>query len=163
MNNQNSLKRNAHLLAMLAALGGAAALTGCMMDPPGPSPIFYSRLPASQSGVPATTQPLTPEERQRYDAIDQQVMAEQNQAIAADNAAQAWSRYYSPPVTVSGSYYGRWLGRGWGTGVGVGYGPYWGWLTGRSNVRSQSSRFENKKSVVFTTLFSSARPTTLGC
>jgi hypothetical protein len=126
MSSPTSLRRNARLLAMLAALGGVAALTGCMMDPPGPSPI-YSRLPASQSGVPATAQPLTPEERQRYDAIDQQVMAEQNQAIAADNAAMAWSRYYSPPVTVSGSYYGGGWGHGWGTGIGVGYGPYWGW------------------------------------
>jgi hypothetical protein len=116
----------ARTAAVLAVLIGNGALAGCMMDPPGPSPI-YSRLPADQSGVAATAQPLTPEERQRYDAIDRQVMAEQNQAIAADNAAQAWSRYYTPPVTVYGSYYGGGWGHGWGTGVGVGYGSYWGW------------------------------------
>lgn len=124
-----SLHRHASLFALLAVVAGSAVLTGCVMDPPGPSPI-YSRLPADQSGVAATAQPLTPEERQRYDAIDQQVMTEQNQAIAAENAAQAWSRYYSPqPVSIYGSYYGGgggW-GRGWGTGVGVGYSPYWGW------------------------------------
>ncbi|MFM0238177.1 hypothetical protein [Paraburkholderia phytofirmans] len=120
------LLRRGRSVAVLAVLIGSGALAGCMMDPPGPSPI-YSRLPADQSGVATTAQPLTPEERQRYDAIDRQVMAEQNQAIAADNAAQAWSRYYTPPVSVYGSYYGGGWGRGWGTGVGVGYGSYYGW------------------------------------
>jgi len=122
-----SLLRPARTLATLTALAGVTALAGCMMDPPGPSPI-YSRLPADQSGMASTAQPLTPAEREHYNAIDQQVMAEQNQAIAAENAAQAWSRYYSPPVPVSvyGSYYGGGWGHGWGTGVGIGYGP-WGW------------------------------------
>ena len=101
-------------------------LTGCTLDPPGPSPI-YSRLPADQSGLPNGTHPLTEEERQRYDSIDKQVMADQNQAIAADNAAQAWARYYTPPVTVYGGYYGGGWGPGWGSGVGVGYAPGWGW------------------------------------
>lgn len=118
--------RHARTAAVLAIVVGSGMLAGCMMDPPGPSPI-YSRLPADQSGTAGTAQPLTPAERQRYDAIDQQVMAEQNQAIAAENAAQAWSRYYTPPVSVYGSYYGGGWGHGWGTGIGVGYGPYWGW------------------------------------
>jgi hypothetical protein len=113
-------------LAALPLIAGAVVLSGCMMDPPGPAPI-YSRLPADQSGIATTAQPLTPEERARYDAIDKQVMAEQNQAMAADAAAQAWSRYYTPPVSVYGSYYGGGWGHGWGTGVGVGYGPGWGW------------------------------------
>jgi len=126
MNHLTSLISSARTCAVLAVIGGSVALAGCVMDPPGPSPI-YSRLPANQSGMGNNAQPLTQEERQRYDAIDQQVMAEQNQAIAAENAAQAWSRYYSPPVSVYGSYYGGGWGHGWGTGVGVGYGPYWGW------------------------------------
>lgn len=126
MNIPTSLMHYARTLAVLSAIAGSAALTGCVMDPPGPSPI-YSRLPAEQSGMASTARPLTPEERQRYDAIDQQVLSEQNQAIAAENAAQAWSRYYSPPVSMYGSYYGGGWGHGWGTGVGVGYGPYWGW------------------------------------
>nr|WP_245746738.1 hypothetical protein [Paraburkholderia lycopersici] len=96
-----------------------------MMDPPGPSPI-YSRLPASQSGVAGTAPVLTPEEKARYDAIDRQVLAEQDNAMAAEAAAQAWSRAYAPPVTVYGSYYSGGWGRGWGTGVGYGY-PGWGW------------------------------------
>ncbi len=120
------LLRRARMATMLAVVAGTGTLAGCTMDPPGPSPI-YSRLPADQSGVASTAQPLTPAERQRYDAIDQQVMAEQNQAIAAENAAQAWSRYYTPPVSVYGSYYGGGWGHGWGTGIGVAYGPYWGW------------------------------------
>jgi hypothetical protein len=96
------------------------------MDPPGPSPI-YSRLPTDQSSLPNGTRPLTEQERERYDAIDKQVVAEQNQAIAADAAAQAWARYYTPPVTVYGGYYGGGWGPGWSGGVGFGYAPGWGW------------------------------------
>ncbi|MDE1183941.1 hypothetical protein [Paraburkholderia sp.] len=112
-----------------ALAAGSVVLSACMMDPPGPSPI-YSRLPSDQTTAGA--RPLTPDERKQYDAIDREVLAEQNQAIANDAAAQAWARYYTPPVTVYGSYYsgGGW-GRGWGTGVGYGwgggYGPGWGW------------------------------------
>ena len=40
-------------VAVLAVFVGSGALAGCVMDPPGPSPI-YSRLPADQSGVAAT-------------------------------------------------------------------------------------------------------------
>lgn len=114
------------MIATIAALGAGIALTsGCAMVPPGPSPI-YSRLPADQSGVPSTARPLTPEERARYDAIDRQVLAEQDRAMAAEAAAEAWSRYYAPPVTFYGSYSSGGWGRGWGTGVGYGY-PGWGW------------------------------------
>ncbi|WP_109481635.1 hypothetical protein [Paraburkholderia sp. C35] len=120
-----SLQRSMQRLAALALVTGAVALSGCMMDPPGPSPI-YSRLPADQSGIPTTAQPLSPEERARYDAIDRQVMAEQKQAMVADAAAQAYSRYAAPPVSVYGSYYSGGWGHGWGTGIGYGY-PGWGW------------------------------------
>ena len=86
-------------ITALPIITSSAALTGCVMDPPGPAPI-YSRLPADQSGVPNGIRPLTPEERQHYDAIDRQVLTEQNQAMAAEAAAQAWPRYYAPPVSV---------------------------------------------------------------
>jgi hypothetical protein len=119
-----SLIRSVRILVALSVVAGSAALTGCVMDPPGPSPI-YSRLPADQSGVSATAHPLTPEERARYDAIDRQVLAEQNQSMAAEAAAEAWSRYYTPPVSVYGSYYSGGWGHGWGSGVGFGTG--WGW------------------------------------
>jgi hypothetical protein len=115
----------------LTLVAGSLAMAGCTLDPPGPSPI-YSRLPPDQSGVAATAQPLTEAQRKQYDAIDRQVMADQNQQIAWDAAAQAWSRYYAQPVTVYGGYggyYGGGWGPGWTTGVGVGYGygPMWGW------------------------------------
>ncbi|MGH8781139.1 hypothetical protein [Paraburkholderia sp.] len=117
--------RRAAIAASLTA--GAVALAGCALEPPGPAPI-YSRLPADQSGLPNGARPLTEQERQRYDAIDRQVLNEQNQSMAAEAAAEAYARYYSPPVSVYGSYYGGggW-GRGWGTGVGYGYAPGWGW------------------------------------
>jgi hypothetical protein len=118
---------NACTLTLLAVVAGSAALTGCAMNPPGGQSQILSRLPADQSGAPNTAPSLTPEERARYDAIDRQVMFEQDQTIAAENAAQAWSRYYSPPVRVFGSYSTGGWGRGWGTGIGVGCGPNWGW------------------------------------
>ncbi len=111
------------MLAVLSA--GVALMGGCTLDPPGPSPI-YSRLPADQSGLPTSAGQLTPEERARYDAIDREVLADQDRAMTAEAAAAAWSRYYAPPVTVYGSYYSGGWGRGWGTGIGVGY-PGWGW------------------------------------
>jgi hypothetical protein len=117
-----SLLRNACTLTLLAAVAGGAALTGCAMNPSGQSQIL-SRLPADQSDTANTAPSLTPEERARYDAIDRQVMFEQDQSIAAENAARAWSRYYSPPVRVFGSY----STGGWGTGIGFGFGPNWGW------------------------------------
>ena len=126
MNHPASLIRDARTLAVLAVVVGAAALTGCAMNPTGPSTIL-SRLPDDQSGAVNTIAPLTPEERARYDAIDRRVLFEQDQAIAAENAAQAWSRYYSPPVSVFGGYSSGGWGRGWGTGIGVGFGPNWGW------------------------------------
>ena len=114
---------------LLTVVAASAALGGCQIDPPGPSPIL-SRLPADQPGTVDTTNAppqLTPEELARYDAIDRQVLFEQDQAIAAENAAQAWSRYYSPPVSVWGGYSSGGWGRGWGSGIGVGFGPNWGW------------------------------------
>jgi hypothetical protein len=109
------------MTAMTAVVGAAIALiSGCAMT--GPSPI-YSRLPPEQSGIPAQAQPLSPAERARYDAIDREVLADQERAIAAD-AAALYYRTYAPPVTVYGSYYSGGWGRGWG--VGAGY-PGWGW------------------------------------
>lgn len=120
-----SRRRNVRAFVLLTIVAGGAALSGCTIDPPGQSPIL-SRLPADQAA--ANTAPaLTPEERARYDAIDRQVLFEQDQAVAAESAAQAWSRYYSPPVRVFGSYSTGGWGRGWGTGIGVGFGPNWGW------------------------------------
>jgi hypothetical protein len=108
---------------LVVALSGATlfALGGCMMDPPGPSPI-YSRLPAAQSRAP---QPLSQAEQDRYNQIDRQVLAEQQQAMAAEATAQAYSQYYRVPVTVYGGYSSGGWGNRWG-GFGFGYpGYYW--------------------------------------
>jgi hypothetical protein len=109
---------------LVVALSGAMllALGGCMMDPPGPSPI-YSRLPAPQNQAP---QPLSKDEQERYNQIDRQVLAEQQQAMAADAAAQAYWQYYRAPVTVYGGYSSGGWGNRWGTGFGYGSpGYYW--------------------------------------
>ena len=114
-------------MLLAALLGGALALGGCALEPAGPT--LISRLPADQSGVPATARPLTPQERQRYDAIDRQVLVDQDLAMAQEAAAQAWARSYTPPVTLYGGYFGGWRGPAWNVGFGnAGWGrPGWGW------------------------------------
>ncbi|CAJ5044694.1 lipoprotein [Burkholderia pseudomallei] len=107
--------------APLAALIAAASLSGCVAPP---STTVLSRLPEQAAGT--TTHTLTPDERKRYDEIDRQVLREQNAAIAAEDAAGAWSYYSPPPVTYYGGYYGGGWGRGWGSGFGYGY-PGWWW------------------------------------
>ncbi|HXZ07234.1 MAG TPA: hypothetical protein VEI25_04180 [Paraburkholderia sp.] len=121
------LHRALRSIVALSIITGSVALAGCTLDPPGPAPI-YSRLPADQSSASKGAPSLTPEERQRYDAIDQQVLREQDQAMAAESAAQAWYRYPAP-VTVYGGYSNGGWGSGWGTGIGFGYGyaPGWGY------------------------------------
>lgn len=119
------LPRTRAMLAMAALAAGVALMSGCTLDPPGPSPI-YSRLPANQADALQSAPVLTPDERARYDAIDRQALSESDQAASAAAAAQAWSRAYAPPVSVYGSYYSGGWGSGWGTGIGYGY-PGWGW------------------------------------
>ncbi|ABC37426.1 hypothetical protein [Burkholderia thailandensis] len=106
--------------APLAALVAAASLSGCAAPP---STTVLSRLP-EQAGT--TTHTLTPDERKRYDEIDRQVLREQNAAIAAEDAARAWSYYYPPPITYYGGYYGGGWGHGWDSGFSYGY-PGWRW------------------------------------
>ncbi|MDR3095864.1 MAG: hypothetical protein LBV73_02190 [Paraburkholderia sp.] len=113
-------------MCVMAALGtGVVFMSGCTLDPPGPSPI-YSRLPANQGDALQNAPVLTPDERARYDAIDRQALTESDRAATTAAAAQAWSRAYTPPVSVYGSYYSGGWGSGWGTGIGYGY-PGWGW------------------------------------
>jgi hypothetical protein len=127
-NNRSGLSSSATLrtVVVLSALAGGALLSGCTLDPQVPAPIL-SRLPPGQPGAAPAPQ-LSAEEKQRYDAIDKQVLQEQNQAMAAE----AWARYYGPYYTtpyyypapvVYGGYYS-----GWSTGIGFGYGsPGWWW------------------------------------
>ena len=107
---------------LLPCLAGVALFAGCMMDPPGPSPI-YSRLPDTPSAPQET---LTPQQQmERYNAIDKQALNESQQAAAAGNAAKTMSQFYAPmPVSVYGGYSsGGWGGPYWGTGIG--FGTWW--------------------------------------
>ncbi|UVS86676.1 hypothetical protein EFP18_21305 [Burkholderia glumae] len=106
--------------ALLAALL-VTTLAGCVVPP---TSTVLSRLPEGQPGAAAAPgTALTPEERKRYDAIDKQVMREQNQAMAADALARTY--YYAPAPVYYGGYCGGW-NSGWGYGYGYGY-PGWGW------------------------------------
>src|SRR5260370_17898721 len=64
---------------LVVALSGAMllALGGCMMDPPGPSPI-YSRFPAPQKQAP---HPLSKDEQGGYNQTDRQGLAEHPQPM----------------------------------------------------------------------------------
>jgi|GEM_PF-388277 len=121
--------RRAKAVCAMAVLGaGVAAVTfmsGCTLDPPGPSPI-YSRLPANQTDALQSAPVLTPDELARYDAIDRQALTESDRAATAEAAALTWSRAYAPPISVYGGYSSGGWGSGWGTGIGYGY-PGWGW------------------------------------
>jgi hypothetical protein len=124
-NSHSRFSSLAALRAVMVASALGAVLSGCTLDPQVPAPIL-SRLPPSPPGT-SSVPPLSAEEKQRYDAIDKQVLEEQNQAMAA----QSWARYYGPyyaspsyyyPAPVAyGGYYS-----GWSTGIGFGYGsPGW--------------------------------------
>ncbi|WP_323120677.1 hypothetical protein [Burkholderia alba] len=106
-----------------AVLAGTFALAGCAVEP---SATILSRLPDNQPGAAGPVHTLTPDERKRYDTIDRQVLSEQNQAIAAEAAARAWSYSAPPPITYYGGYYGGGWGNGWNTGFSYGY-PGWWW------------------------------------
>jgi hypothetical protein len=103
-------------LKLGVCVASVALVTGCAMDPPGPSPI-YSRLP--NTPMPPQQQ-LTPEqEMARYNAIDKQALSESQKAAQMGNDAQMMSNYYRPPVNVYGGYSsGGWGGPAWGTGIG---------------------------------------------
>ncbi|MGN7983174.1 hypothetical protein [Burkholderia sp. 22313] len=112
-------------LLLTSVAAGTLALAGCAAPPP--SSTILSRLPepGASGGQPHT---LSGAERKRYDEIDRQVLRDQNDAMAAEAAARAWSYYAPPPVTVYGGYYGGGWGNRWGTGIGYGYGyPGWWW------------------------------------
>ncbi|RQS53665.1 hypothetical protein DIE16_19620 [Burkholderia sp. Bp9090] len=119
------MNRPFRTLVLAGVAAGTLALAGCAVQPP--TSTILSRLPepgASGGRPPA----LSSAERKRYDEIDRQVLREQNDAMAAEAAARAWSYYSPPPVTVYGGYYGGGWGNRWGTGIGYGYGyPGWWW------------------------------------
>ncbi|WP_250451833.1 hypothetical protein [Caballeronia sp. ATUFL_M2_KS44] len=114
------MKNVPFLLKLSSGVAAGLLVAGCVMDPPGPSPI-YSRLPSTSTNVQQT---LTPEQQmERYNQIDKQALAESQQAATVGNNAKMMSGYYTPPVSVYGGYSsGGWGGPYWGTGIGFGTG-----------------------------------------
>lgn len=105
-------------------LAGAIA-TGC------------AQLPRDINGSPPTARlvpnaippaPITPEQKQKLDVLNQQILTEQENAIARQQQADAYARAasYAYPSSMS-LYYGGWGGGGWGGGLGFGFPVYRGW------------------------------------
>ncbi|RKP51214.1 hypothetical protein D7S89_04775 [Trinickia fusca] len=119
------MPRGSGAQALLGVLAAGVLLSGCVVAPSGQ---VLSRLAPEQPGAAAPAHPLTETEKKRYDEIDQQVIKEQNEAMAADEWARYWApnyypaypAYYPAPV-MFGGYYG-----GWNGGVGY-YSPGWWW------------------------------------
>lgn len=106
-----------------AALGVLLLAAGC------------AQLPRDANGSPPTARlapnavppaPLTAEDKQKLDALNQQVLRDQAAAIALDQQAAAARAAYAYPNTSWNLYYGGWGGGRWGGGVSVGM-PGWGW------------------------------------
>lgn len=112
-------------LAGVAALAGAL-MAGCAAD-----------LPRDFNGSPMTARlapnaippaPITPEDGQKLAELNQQVLREQESAIAQQQQAEAWARAaYAYPNTSWSLFYGGWGGGRWGGSVSVGSPGYWGW------------------------------------
>ncbi|MGO4279687.1 hypothetical protein SAMN05216321_102355 [Cupriavidus sp. OV038] len=105
-------------VAMLAM----ALLAGCASPVPrdiNGSPATARLMP---NGVPPA--PITPEESQSLTQLNQQILRDQEAAIARQQQAEAWA--YAYPNTNWSLYYGGWGGGRWGGGVGVSSPGYWG-------------------------------------
>lgn len=107
--------------ACASALAGALLMTGGCAD-----------LPRDENGSPPTARlapnavrpaRLTPEQRQKLDTLNQEVLREQADAIARQQQAEAYARAAYPNTSWS-LFYGGW--GGWGGGVSVGMPGYWG-------------------------------------
>ncbi len=125
--------------ARAAALAGITALLtagGCAELPrdSNGSPPTYRLAPDAATGATGATgvtgasdAALTPQQKQRLDALNQQVLREQEAAIAQERQAEALARYYYAPAPAWSVYYGGWSGGRWGGSVGFGAPGYWGW------------------------------------
>lgn len=113
--------RGAFVLAAAVAL---LLATGC------------AQIPRDANGSPPTARlapnamppaRLTPEARQKLDALNQEVLREQADAIARQQQAEAYARAaYAYPNTSWNLFYGGWGGGHWGGGVSMGMPGYWG-------------------------------------
>jgi hypothetical protein len=118
-----------------ACLAVAVLAAGCAPYQEAP-PVMSSRLPPGAPGAAGAPGQLSPQEKQRYDALNAQILRDQDAAALAAQQARAYSyyatpyygpayygpAYYSPPVTIYGGYSsGGWRHSGWGVG------GAWGW------------------------------------
>ncbi|WP_354680965.1 hypothetical protein [Cupriavidus alkaliphilus] len=110
-------------VAACAALGALLLAAGC------------AQIPRDANGSPPTARlapnavppaPLSAEDQQKLDALNQQVLRDQAAAIALDQQAAAARAAYAYPNTSWNLYYGGWGGGRGGGGVSVGM-PGWGW------------------------------------
>ncbi|ODV42285.1 hypothetical protein AWV79_28430 [Cupriavidus sp. UYMMa02A] len=108
-----------------ACLAGATLLAGGCAAP----------VPRDVNGSPATARlapdatpatPLSPEQRQQLDALNQQILRDQEAAIHQQQAYEAAYRAYAYPTTSWNLFYGGWGGGHWGGGVGISSPGYWG-------------------------------------
>ncbi|TWG88350.1 hypothetical protein L602_001300001070 [Cupriavidus gilardii J11] len=99
-------------------------------------------LPRDLNGSPPTARlapnaapaaPMSDEERKKLDALNRQVLRDQEAAIARDQQARAWSRaytysypYYAYPSSFSFFYGSGRHGSRWGSGISYGWPGYWG-------------------------------------
>ncbi|SPD64150.1 conserved protein of unknown function [Cupriavidus taiwanensis] len=109
--------------AACAALGALLLAAGCV------------QIPRDANGSPPTARlapnalppaPLSAEDRQKLDELNQQVLRDQAAAIALDQQAAAARAAYAYPNTSWNLFYGGWGAGHWGGGVSVGM-PGWGW------------------------------------
>lgn len=112
-------------LPVLPALLAAALLAGGCAAP----------VPRDINGTPATARlapdaasvaPLSVEQMQQLDALNQQILHDQEAAIGRQQAAEAAYRAYAYPTTSWNLFYGGWGGGHWGGGVGISSPGYWG-------------------------------------
>jgi hypothetical protein len=107
-------------------LGAALACGGC------------AELPRDANGSPPTARlapngvppaPITAEEKHKLDALNRQVLLEQEAAIARQQQAEAMAQAaaYAYPAPSWNLFYGGWGGGHWGGGVGFSSPGYWGW------------------------------------
>ncbi|MCY0858397.1 hypothetical protein [Cupriavidus sp. D39] len=112
---------SALLLGIVLACGGCAQLPRDING----SPPTARLVP---NGVPPP--PVTAEDIQKIDALNRQVLREQEAAIARQQQAEAMARAatYGYPSPSWNLYYGGWGGGHWGGGVGFSSpGYYRGW------------------------------------
>lgn len=113
-------------LPVLPALLAAALLAGGCAAP---VPRDINGTPATARLAPdaASSAPLSVEQMQQLDALNQQILHDQEAAIGRQQAAEAAYRAaYAYPNTSWSLFYGGWGGGHWGGGVGISSPGYWG-------------------------------------